>query len=73
MWINIKTLTGLTIYLDVELNDTIGEIKQKIYDKHNIPIESIQFFVNGIKFEDNARNLKHYSIKNGQTIYMLPY
>ena len=33
----VKTLTGKTITLDVELSDNIETIKQKIQDKEQIP------------------------------------
>lgn len=37
MQIFVKTLTGKTITLEIEANDTIGNVKSKIQDKGEFP------------------------------------
>ena len=39
MQIFVKTLSGKTLTIDVEQSNTIAEVKAKIYEKGDIPVE----------------------------------
>ena len=39
MRIWVKTLTGKILWLDVSSGDTVAELKQKIYERDDIPID----------------------------------
>jgi len=66
----VKTLTGSTVTLDINLNSTVDEVAQLIEDKCNYPKDQQRLVFAGRQME-LGRTLKDYNIRAEGTIHMI--
>lgn len=70
MHINVKTLTGKSIPLNVQTHVSIEDLKLLLQDKEGIPPDQQRIICNGRQLEDGL-TLSDYNIQPGSTLHLI--
>ena len=71
MQIFVKTISGKTITLDVQPNDTIDEVKAMIQNINSIPPDQQILTCRGKLLQDGEKTLSDYEIQEKITLHLL--
>lgn len=69
MQIFIQTSTNDSVTLEVELSESIENVKQKIQSKKDIPKDQRRLTLHGIQLQDE-RSLSDYNIHTNSILYL---
>jgi len=70
MLITVKTLSGRKLAFEMETTQTIGEIKDKLFEKEQIPKDQIRLIYGGKTLDNNDSSIESWNIKPGTDIMM---
>ncbi|XP_051971958.1 polyubiquitin-like [Xyrauchen texanus] len=65
----VKNEKGQTKTYDVDVNETVDQLQQKIYNKESVPVDQQRLIYNGRQLESGMKLLE-YNITSGSTIHM---
>eukprot|EP01124_Arcella_intermedia_P005350 TRINITY_DN1314_c0_g1_i1.p1 TRINITY_DN1314_c0_g1~~TRINITY_DN1314_c0_g1_i1.p1 ORF type:complete len:235 (-),score=28.19 TRINITY_DN1314_c0_g1_i1:48-752(-) len=69
--IYVKTLTGKTIAVEIELSSTVRQLKEAIQDKEGIPPDQQRLIFAGKQLTEEKKTLSEYNLKVESTVHLV--
>ncbi|EGG02012.1 uncharacterized protein MELLADRAFT_91724 [Melampsora larici-populina 98AG31] len=70
MQIKVKTLTGKEIELDIEADDLIEKVKERVEEKEGIPTSQQRLIFSGKQLTD-SKTVKESNIEGGSVLHLV--
>eukprot|EP01115_Flamella_aegyptia_P005730 TRINITY_DN24038_c0_g1_i1.p1 TRINITY_DN24038_c0_g1~~TRINITY_DN24038_c0_g1_i1.p1 ORF type:complete len:78 (-),score=41.08 TRINITY_DN24038_c0_g1_i1:56-289(-) len=70
MLVKVKTLTGKEIEIDIDANDKIERIKERVEEKEGIPPPQQRLIFGGKQMADD-KTAKEYNIEAGAVLHLV--
>jgi len=70
MLVKVKTLTGKEIEIDIDPNDKIERIKERVEEKEGIPPPQQRLIFGGKQMADD-KSAKDYNIEAGSVLHLV--
>eukprot|EP00308_Calcidiscus_leptoporus_P003341 CAMPEP_0119362214 /NCGR_PEP_ID=MMETSP1334-20130426/9337_1 /TAXON_ID=127549 /ORGANISM="Calcidiscus leptoporus, Strain RCC1130" /LENGTH=97 /DNA_ID=CAMNT_0007377395 /DNA_START=96 /DNA_END=389 /DNA_ORIENTATION=+ len=70
MQVKVKTLTGKEIEIDIETDDTIARIKERVEEKEGIPPPQQRLIFGGKQMTDDKK-ASEYNIEGGSVLHLV--
>jgi len=68
--VKVKTLTGKEIEIDIETDDTIARIKERVEEKEGIPPPQQRLIFGGKQMTDDKK-ASEYNIEGGSVLHLV--
>lgn len=65
----VSRLTGSTVILDLDPSETVGRVKEEVYEREGANPDLQRLLFGSTRLEDNDATLESYGVKAGATLY----